>query len=195
MFGLLAIGFSTKEVNLTFINSDGSVNRRMGSLPKLRAGRQRRGPNRRGEAGAQCTPAAGWQVVGWTGTDNDTQASVSSSITMPPHPHTVGVVYAPQPQLLTVAKNGSGSGTVTSHPTGIDCGSDCSESYAFGSDVTLTATPDPGSVFAGWSGHTDCLDGVLVMGSEKTCTATFLRALFADGFESGNTSAWSRTSP
>src|SRR5204862_401115 len=51
---------------------------------------------------------------------------------------------------LTVAK--AGSGTVTSTPAGISCGTDCSEPYASGTAVTLAATPAVGSVFSGWSG-------------------------------------------
>jgi len=53
---------------------------------------------------------------------------------------------------LTVQKGGTGSGRVTSNPAGIDCGSDCSEPFQDSSSVTLTATPDPGSVFVGWTG-------------------------------------------
>ena len=40
---------------------------------------------------------------------------------------------------LTVSKTGSGSGTVTSNPAGINCGSTCSASYANDTSVTLTA--------------------------------------------------------
>jgi hypothetical protein len=58
--------------------------------------------------------------------------------------------------LLTVTKAGTGSGTVTSAPTGINCGSDCTENYASGTSVTLTAAPASGSTFAGWTG--DCAD-------------------------------------
>ncbi len=53
---------------------------------------------------------------------------------------------------LTVIVGGGGSGTVVSDPPGIDCGDDCTEDYAQGTEVTLFATPDPGSLFAGWSG-------------------------------------------
>ena len=53
---------------------------------------------------------------------------------------------------LSVTRVGSGSGTVTSSPTGISCGTDCSQSYNEGTSVSLTATPTPGSSFAGWSG-------------------------------------------
>ena len=53
---------------------------------------------------------------------------------------------------LIVTPSGSGGGTVTSTPAGINCGSDCSEEYALGTAVTLTATPDGGSTFVGWNG-------------------------------------------
>ena len=66
-----------------------------------------------------------------------------------------------------------GSGTVTSSPAGINCGSDCSEPYLSNTIVTLSATGAAGFVFAGWSGNSDCTDGLVTMNSNKTCTATF----------------------
>ena len=42
---------------------------------------------------------------------------------------------------LTVSKAGAGSGSVTSSPAGINCGSDCSENYTSNTSVILTATP------------------------------------------------------
>jgi len=53
---------------------------------------------------------------------------------------------------LTVNKEGTGTGTVTSSAAGINCGSDCSQVYKAGNVVTLIATPDSGSTFAGWDG-------------------------------------------
>src|SRR5204863_9158206 len=44
------------------------------------------------------------------------------------------------------------NGTVTGAPAGISCGTDCSEPYASGTVVTLTAAPTTGSAFTGWSG-------------------------------------------
>jgi hypothetical protein len=55
---------------------------------------------------------------------------------------------------LTVTKGGTGGGTVTSSPVGIDCGSSCSAEVLSKTKVTLIATPAPGSVFAHWSGGT-----------------------------------------
>jgi hypothetical protein len=55
-------------------------------------------------------------------------------------------------QLLTVVHTGSGKGTVTSSPGGVNCGHTCSHHFAYKSLVTLTATPAAGSHFAGWLG-------------------------------------------
>jgi hypothetical protein len=71
---------------------------------------------------------------------------------------------------LTVAKAGTGSGKVTG--PGIDCGSDCSETYTSDTIVALAATPASGSVFAGWSG-TGCSTGTVTMSADRICTATF----------------------
>jgi uncharacterized repeat protein (TIGR02543 family) len=51
-----------------------------------------------------------------------------------------------------VGKSGTGSGTVTSSPAGIDCGNQCDANFPAGTVLTLTATPDPGFVFTGWAG-------------------------------------------
>ncbi len=61
---------------------------------------------------------------------------------------------------------------------------------------TLTATPEPGSTFGGWSGDADCADGSVTLSADRQCEARFdvQRSLpFTDGFESGDTSAWSLT--
>ena len=62
----------------------------------------------------------------------------------------VGATFAPITYDLTVTT--TGSGTVTSAPAGIACGADCTETYANGTAVTLTATAAAGYVFGGWSG-------------------------------------------
>ncbi|MBL8514084.1 MAG: hypothetical protein JNJ55_08820, partial [Betaproteobacteria bacterium] len=53
---------------------------------------------------------------------------------------------------MRTAKMGDGVGAITSNPAGIDCGVDCSETFAFDTQVTLTATPAIGSAFNGWRG-------------------------------------------
>jgi archaellum component FlaF (FlaF/FlaG flagellin family) len=59
---------------------------------------------------------------------------------------------APANPVLSVARGGSGAGTVTSSPAGISCGTFCSASFSPGTVVTLSAAPAAGSTFVGWSG-------------------------------------------
>ncbi len=71
---------------------------------------------------------------------------------------------------LTVSK--SGSGTVTG--TGINCGTDCSETYPSGTSVTLTAAPASGWQFASWSGACSGTGTcTLTMNANKSATAAF----------------------
>lgn len=82
----------------------------------------------------------------------------------------------PPPRTLAVTRSGAGSGEVRG--TGIACGSDCTETYAEGTSVTLTATPDAGSTFAGWTGC-DTPSGSIcqeTMDGEETVSAAFAAA-------------------
>ncbi len=78
----------------------------------------------------------------------------------PPTPPPVGSFA------LTVTK--SGSGTITSSPTGINCGATCSANYTSGTSVTLTESPSSGYIFSGWSGA--------CTGSGTTCTVSMTAA-------------------
>jgi sugar lactone lactonase YvrE len=53
---------------------------------------------------------------------------------------------------LTVIKEGSGEGTVTSDPVGINCGSDCTHEYKVDTEVELGQSTSEGSEFLGWGG-------------------------------------------
>jgi len=77
--------------------------------------------------------------------------------------------------VLSVSNPSPQHGTVTSSPPGIDCGTDCSQPYDFGTSVTLTAHPDPDSVFGGWGGACSgmTITCPLTMNSNKLVTATF----------------------
>jgi hypothetical protein len=81
--------------------------------------------------------------------------------------------------MLTVTKSSLllGNGTVTSSPSGINCGGTCSAAFNSGSTVILTATPTGLlSLFSGWSGC-DSVSGrtcTVAMSAAKTVTAHFL---------------------
>lgn len=66
---------------------------------------------------------------------------------------------------IQVSIGGTGAGTVTSDPPGLNCTDSCLGGFNFGDEVYLTATPDVGSTFTGWegscSGSGDC-GGVLL---------------------------------
>ena len=53
---------------------------------------------------------------------------------------------------VAITFSGSGTGTVTSSPSGINCPTDCISAFPVGTTVTLTATPTGGSTFGVWSG-------------------------------------------
>jgi hypothetical protein len=87
----------------------------------------------------------------------------------------VTAAFALNSYILTVTKSGSGTGTVTSSPSGIDCGATCSQLISHGATVTLTAMPLASSAFTGWSGGGCSGTGscTVTMNAATTVTATF----------------------
>jgi subtilisin family serine protease len=82
--------------------------------------------------------------------------------------------------LLNISETGNGSGTVTSSPPGINCGSTCYYSFGLNTSVTLTAVPSPQSIFTGWSGGGCSGSGtcIVTMSSGKSVTANFNLATY-----------------
>jgi len=77
-------------------------------------------------------------------------------------PPTLSVTVSIRPTVV-INKAGSGSGTITSNPAGINCGTVCTATFPF-TQITLTATPATGSAFASWSG--------LCFGTTPSCSFT-----------------------
>lgn len=100
-------------------------------------------------------------------------------------------LVAPTTHTLSVAKTGSGSGTVTSSPSGVNCGTDCTESYGAGTVVALSASPAAGSTFAGWSGAcTGSGSCQVTLDAAKSVSAAFsapANLLSNPSFEQGTT--------
>jgi len=76
---------------------------------------------------------------------------------------------------LSIDLSGSGTGSVQSSPSGIDCGATCDAEFAQGTEVTLSPAASSGTTFVTWSG--DCPRGfgdcAVTMSSDKNVTATF----------------------
>ncbi|NJO14861.1 MAG: hypothetical protein HC877_03675 [Thioploca sp.] len=80
------------------------------------------------------------------------------------------------PPVLNITKAGEGNGKVTAQ--GINCGTVCTNSYAIGAQVSLTATPNEDSYFDHWEGDCTSTSPTLSLTMTKAikvinCTATF----------------------
>ncbi len=118
-------------------------------------------------AAAGTSTFAGWSGGGCSGT--------GSCIVTVSGATTVTATFALQTYSLSASLGGNGSGTITSAPTGITCGSSCSATYASGSTVTLSAAPTATSTFTGWSGGGCSGTGscVVTVSAATSVTASF----------------------
>ena len=81
-------------------------------------------------------------------------------------------------RVVSISVAGNGSGTISSNPAGINCGTDCTEAFPRGPSITLTATAATGSTFTGW-GNDNCPgteDCVVTVGQDITIAPTFALA-------------------
>ncbi|MEA2579343.1 MAG: lysozyme [Actinomycetota bacterium] len=94
------------------------------------------------------TPDAGAVLLGWTGACAGAGTSGTCEVTV----HGQNAAAAVFGYKVTVSVTGTGAGTVSSFPSGVDCPDACSAAYPAGSTINLTATADSASAFDGWSG-------------------------------------------
>jgi hypothetical protein len=89
----------------------------------------------------------------------------------------IGTFKFPQcpPRTLTVSLAGTGSGTVTSNPTGISCGATCTFKFGNGTSVSLLPAAASGSVFSGFSGDCSGASCTIAMSANHAVTATFTK--------------------
>ena len=109
-------------------------------------------------------PSSGSSFAGWGGACSGSGATCRVTMSAA---QSVTATFNTTPIVnfaLTVTKSGTGTGTVSSQPAGLDCGATCAANFASGSSVTLTAAPLSGSSFTGWGGACS--------GSASTCTVT-----------------------
>ena len=120
----------------------------------------------------QANPASGSSFSGWSGDSDCSDGSVTMNTNKS---CTASFKLSASSYSLTVMKTGDGTGKVTSNVAGIDCGTNCVAQFGQGTVVALTATAGSDSVFAGWSGDPDCLDGQVTVSANKSCSAGFTR--------------------
>jgi hypothetical protein len=123
------------------------------------------------------TPDKDHEFKGWEGGCNGTEPTcdldMSADRPVLAHFADKNAVYFD----LAVFTSGNGNGKVTSSPPGIDCGATCSGSFIEGTAVALSAVPDAGSEFEGWSGACSGKSACVVnITAAQNVTATFTRA-------------------
>jgi phospholipase C len=113
---------------------------------------------------------AGWSGGGCSGTGFTCQVTMNAS-------EQVTATFTTSPLLtVSIANNGTATGTVTSNPAGINCPQTCTANFPPNIQVTLTETPGQNSNFVGWSGggcsgvNSTC---VVTMNADQQVTAKF----------------------
>ncbi len=127
------------------------------------------------------------QFAGWSGDVPDSCGTNLSCEVQIEGNMNVTATFNPVTQLYSLSVQGqgivgssSGTGTVTSSPAGINCGTGgqvCQFNFAAGTQVTLAATADSGSFFYGWAENLACSGTgpcTVVMDSNQTVGYIFL---------------------
>ena len=112
------------------------------------------------------TPITGWHFVAWSG---DTAAAANPLMLSLPTSRNLTATFAINTYTLTQVVVGSGSAAAAPQQA----------TYDHGTLVQLTATPDAGNAFVGWSGDASGSSSPfpLTMDGNKTVTATFTYTL------------------
>ena len=122
----------------------------------------------------QAVPEPGYVFSGWGGSCASF-GSGACTLTMTANRSVTASFATVNPGEYSLTVSVTGSGSVTSSPSGISCGSSCSHSYSSGTSVSLTAAAASGYQFSGWygpcSGTGSC---VVTMDKVQLVTAKFV---------------------
>ena len=137
-------------------------------------------------------PTGGTTFTGFTG--SGCSGSGNTCVVTADQARAVTATFAAPPdRTLTVSVTGPGKVT----GAGIDCPGDCSQTYAQGTSVQLTATPGASATFSGWA--SDCAGSsgtgcTLTMSADRTAGASFaaVNAPDCDAEEQALTAAQNR---
>ena len=93
-------------------------------------------------------PDPGYAFEGWSGDCTGTNPTFTFTAVDPPDKDCTATFVPLAP--LTVGFSGTGLGTVTSAPAGINCPGTCTADFPLGTVVTLSVQPDANNVHVGW---------------------------------------------
>jgi len=154
-----------------------------GSLPVPSLGNSSGCPSGRYHDGTviqlAASPAAGWTLESWSGTDDDAGTSLTKSLTMPALNHTVAVTYTAPCNPLTRSHTGSGAAPVAEPVSSPGCPAG---SYRYGERISLTAAPADGWRVGSWTGTEDdqsneLINTALLLEAPLAVTVTYLEGL------------------
>ena len=120
------------------------------------------------------TPDAGASFIGWSGDVTSTNPSVTVTVNAA---MSITASFTNAPATYPVNVSVVGDGSVAKSPD--------QPTYTAGSSVTLTATPDAGESFVGWTGDVTSTNPsvVVTVNAAVNVTATFTEAPSVDGIE------------
>lgn len=129
------------------------------------------------------SPDSGYQVLSWTGTDNDSSRSQTNTATVLNGSQNVQVQFEPLYNLTTSVIDGNG----TLSPV--------SGSYEYGTVVNLVAAPDNNYMVKAWTGtdndSSKNTNNTITMNTSRNTTVEFEYNPFPNGgFEMGDFSYW-----
>jgi hypothetical protein len=117
-----------------------------------------------------------WLFAGWRGDCGGTAACTVIADTT----RFVAAVFRLSRQPVRVELRGRGRGIVRSTPAGIECPPDCTYAFPDGAAVVLSAAPQAGSLFAGWTGACTGTSCTVAVGAGVVARAAFDRCATLD---------------
>ncbi|MEO8154831.1 MAG: InlB B-repeat-containing protein, partial [Rhizobacter sp.] len=119
--------------------------------------------------------ASGYTFTGWSGSGVSCPGTGTCVLTMSSARAATATFTQNALPTFALTTTVVGSGSISSNPSGISCGSSCTAAYASGTVVTLSAAPASGFSFTGWSnggcsGTNSC---AVTMSAARQAQATF----------------------
>ena len=138
------------------------------------------------------TPDPGASFLRWTGACAAAGSTPTCDVTAL-GAKTVSAVFT---YPVNVELQGTGDGTVSSTPAGIECGATCTASFPVGATVDLAADADSASAFVGWGGGCGGIDPdcEVTVTSSIEVVATFDSVVSVEQDGAGTAFGWGKAS-